>query len=126
MPEYNVGSSLKKILDVKESTLKTYIRNIKRLSKIADHENVPSNQGWLINKKGDALIKKIEKLPNNVARHLFLAGSLAVRMYSEEKKRSNLWSRKMNHSANKYSDQRLKQKKTDSEKKNWGKGWKDI
>jgi hypothetical protein len=120
-------SLLKKILKVKDSTLKTYERNIKRLARIAGHDTVPTNKGWIAAEKGKALIGKINKMPLNIKRHLFVAGAVAFRAYTGDKDRSAPWSIAMNESANKYSDQRNKQEKTSVERTNWPKdGYKSI
>jgi len=126
MEKYNVHAALKKILKVKETTLKTYARNIKRLAKEAGFDNVPSNKGWLVKENGKKLVSKISKMPNNIGRHLFLAGNIAVRMYTQDKDRSSMWAQKTNESSNRYSEDRDKQKKSPSETKNWGKGYQDI
>ena len=100
-------SLLKKILKVKDSTLKTYERNIKRLARIAGHDKIPPNKGWIAGEKGKTLIGKLNKMPLNVKRHLFVAGAVAFRAYTVDKDRSAAWSIAMNESANKYSDYML-------------------
>ena len=106
----------------KPATLKTYERNIKRLSLFAGLAAVPSNKGWLDGAKGKALRDKINKEhPPSTARHLLTAGSQAFRMYSKKGERSAPWQIAMNKSANEYDVQRNKQQKTEKEKKNWPK-----
>ena len=112
---------------MKDSTLKTYERNIKRLARIAGHDKIPPNKGWIAGEKGKTLIGKLNKMPLNVKRHLFVAGAVAFRAYTVDKDRSAAWSIAMNESANKYSDQRNKQEKTSVERANWPKdGYKAL
>ena len=113
--------ALKNILKVKESTIKTYLYNIKRLSKIAGYDSIPENKGWLNAEKGKELIKKVGNLPLKQNRHLFVAGTIAFRAYTQDKERSSPWTIKMNESSNQYSDQRNKQQKSVSESSQWPK-----
>jgi hypothetical protein len=112
-------ADLKRILKVTPQTVNTYMRNIRRLAKIAWLDSIPAGKGWLSGKKGSALVKEVGKLPNNVARHLYLAGNTAYRVYSDDKDRSTLWRSKTVESSNKYRDHRAKQKKSPNEEKNW-------
>ena len=116
---FDVQAALKKFCKTcKPTTIASYARNIRRLSKIAGNDEVPSTKGWLAGDKGKALIKKIEKdLPLSAARHLYPAGSQAFRMYGGD--RSSLWVIKMNEASNRYSDQRQKQQKSSKEVSNW-------
>ena len=59
---YDLKKALNSILEVKDSTIKTYERNIKRLARIAGHETVPDSKSWLVGDKGKTLLKKIEKI----------------------------------------------------------------
>ena len=110
---------LKRILKVTPQTVNTYMRNIRRLAKIAGLDSIPAGKGWLSGKKGSALVKVVGSLPNNVARHLYLAGNTAYRVYSDDKDRSTLWRSKTVESSNKYRDHRAKQQKSPDEEKNW-------
>jgi len=120
-----VGALKKMNPSVKESTLKTYARSIRRLAKIAGHDTVPNTKGWLVSDKGKALLQKIEKMPLKTSRHLFVAGSIAFRSYSNE--RSEMWTKAMNDSAIKYTVQRNKQEKSNTERKEWPRdGYKSL
>mgnify|MGYP003724871105 CR=1 FL=1 len=71
---------LKKGFKVKEATVKSYYRNIKRLAKISGLAEIPESKNWLTAEKGRALIRKIKKyFPITVSRHLYTAGVVALR-----------------------------------------------
>ena len=121
MGKFDLDAALKKVCsNCKASTHATYKRNIRRLAKIAGFpEGVPDNKGWLVLEKGKALIKKLRKMPLNVHRHLFVAGSLGVRLYTNDKERSSPWTIAMNEASHRYSEERDKQQKSKTERADW-------
>jgi hypothetical protein len=116
---FDAYSALKKVCtECTESTLKNYVRSIKRLAKLAGHDEIPGTKGWLFGKPGKALINKVKKLPLTKARHLFLGGSQAARIYGNAE-RSAMWSIAMNESSNAYRTHRNRQTSSETEKRNW-------
>lgn len=117
---FNVLEKLAKTCtSCKQSTLKTYARNLRRLAKMSGHDNVPSTKGWLFGAKGKDLIKQVSKLPLTSARHLYTAGSQGARIYNEGE-RSSMWVIAMNDASHKYDE--FRKKRTHPGIKNWPKG----
>ena len=115
---------LKKNLKIKQNSIQTYFRNIKRIARIVGHDEVPKSSKWLQGEDGIKLKKKLDDMPNNIARHLYLAAQIAYKMY--ENKTSEFWSKLVKSSADKYSEQREKLVKSAKESKNWGKGYSEV
>ena len=120
---FDLKAALKKVCkNCKESTLKTYERNLRRLSKIAGFEEIPKNKGWLVGDSGKALIKKLQRMPLNVHRHLLVSGATGVRLYTGDKERSSMWVMAMNEASHAYDSIRAKNEKTSKEEKDWPAG----
>ena len=115
---------LKKNLKIKANSIQTYFRNIKRIARIVGHDEVPKSSKWLKGEDAKKLKKKLDDLPNNIARHLYLAAQIAFKMY--ENKTSEFWSKLVKSSADKYSEQREKLLKSAKENNNWGKGYSEV
>ena len=102
-----------------EASIKVYFRNIKRLAKLADLDEIPLNTKWL-----DKVFDKYKKLPLKVRRHLSIA---AIKVFQVFDKDSDKWRAAMLSDANKHQAERSKNKKSPKEEKIWPKnGIKDV
>ena len=90
---------------VKQSTIDTYGRNIRRLRKIKNELPIPvDSHKWLISKE---LIDHVKKLPLNQRRHLCTAATVALGVYGE----TNATWKKMQHESMKEFDEERRQRK---------------
>ena len=96
----------------KESSVKTYWANITALSKIAGHESVPGNAGWL----NAALLKRVKEMPLQRRKRYATAGLKAAQMYQAQKPN---WSKLMTEASDQYTRQRESGKRTKREHENW-------
>ena len=120
---FDLRAALKKVCsNCKESTLKTYERNFRRLARVAGFDAVPETKGWLVGEPGKKLIRKLEKMPLNVHRHLLVSGATGVRLYTDDKERSSMWVMAMNKASNAYDVNRDRQQKTAKETEDWPAG----
>ena len=98
------------------STVNTYKNNMRRLSKIAGYEGVPSSGKWLHRKK---LLKTFDKMSLSARRVLSVAAVKLSQMYDQTKPIE--WTERLSKAASEYDSEREKRKKTDREKENWPK-----
>ena len=104
-------------IDCTESTIKTYINNIRRLSKLSGYENgVPSSSAWLKQKK---ILKIFDKQSLAARRVLSVAAVKMSQAYGLDKPTE--WTERLKKAAEEYDTEREKRKKTDREKENWPK-----
>ena len=104
-------------IDCTESTIKTYINNIKRLSRLSGYENgVPTSSAWLKQKK---LLKTFDKQSLAARRVLSVAAVKMSQGYGLDKPIE--WTERLKKAADEYDTEREKRKKTDREKENWPK-----
>ena len=98
--------------NVKQSSIETYARNIRRLRKLKNDLPVPPDtHAWLTKKE---LIDHVEKLPLNQRRHLTTAATVALGVYGGK---STRW-KDLQHGAMKEFDElRRERKLTDKQKK---------
>ena len=99
-----------------ESSIKTYLANIKALAKIAGRDTIPNNADWLSGK----LLAKIKKDTLGRYKRYAIAGKKALQAYG--KKAEKTWGEAVADATGKYDAERNKQKKTKREEKNWPKG----
>ena len=98
----------------KPSSIKTYWANIKALSKVAGHADVPAGGAWLNAK----LLERIKAMPLNRFKRFSTAGVKAAQMYKLKKP---IWSQAMSLSTEKYARIRESGKRTEREARNWPK-----
>ena len=105
----------KACLNCKESSVKTYWANIKSLSRLAGHADLPAGASWL----NDKLLKRVLTEPTNRAKRFTTAGVKAAQMYG--KTRDN-WIKAMSEVTDKYAMSRQSGKRTKREAENWPEG----
>ena len=98
----------------KPSSIKTYWANIKALSKVAGHDDVPTGGAWLNAK----LLERVRHMPLNRFKRFATAGVKAAQMYGLKKPN---WGKAMSTSTEKYARVRESGKRTEREAKNWPK-----
>ena len=98
----------------KPSSIKTYWANIKALSKVAGHADVPAGGAWLNAK----LLERIKAMPLNRFKRFSTAGVKAAQMYGLKRP---IWSQAMSLSTEKYARIRESGKRTEREARNWPK-----
>ena len=96
-----------------KGTVKTYLQNIRRLYRLEFEGDVPLTGKWLDSEK---LFAKYKKTELKVRRHLSTASIKAHAAYGKDNKK---WYKHFIDDQNKYSEQRAKHLKSDTEKKNW-------
>ena len=99
-----------------ESSIKTYLANVKALAKIAGLDTIPNNADWL----GAKLLAKIKKDTLGRYKRYAIAGKKALQAYG--KKSDKIWGNAVADATGKYDAERNKQKRTLREQKNWPKG----
>ena len=99
----------------KDSSVKTYWANIKALSRLAGHADVPASGSWLSEK----LLKRVLAEPTNRAKRFTTAGVKAAQMY---KKKAANWIKAMSDVTERYASQRQSGKRTKREASNWPEG----
>ena len=99
----------------KPSSIRTYWANIKALSRVAGHDEMPGGAGWLSNK----LLHAIKAMPLNRFKRFATAGVKAAQMYKA--KRPN-WSKAAAEATERYSKIRESGKRTKREAENWPQG----
>jgi len=105
-----------------EASIKVYLRNISRLFNLGKEtkEEIPMNGNWL---KRESVHKKYMTIDVNKRRHLSIAAVKACQAYNfQDKPVGNRWQLAMLSDASKYSAQRAKNKKSDTEEKLWPAG----
>lgn len=98
-----------------ESTIVTYMYNIRALAKLAGHGMVPPNERW-VNK---ALLEKVKKLSLTQYKKFTIAGQKALQAYGKPK---HIWKDAVREASDQYSAKRNKQKRTEKEAANWPEG----
>ena len=98
-----------------ESSIKTYIVNVRALAKEAGLKAPPTNDKWLTKK----LLDKLKAKPIHQFKRLVIAGVKALSAYGTKKP---AWHEAMNEATLKYSKQRDTQKRTKREAENWPEG----
>ena len=108
--------------NVAESSIKTYLFNIKRLAKLTGRESTPEKGSrWLFGKR---LFKAVEEMPLNARKMLSSAAVKAARAYGVKPRK---WLDLMNLSSKQYSENRDKRVKSKREEMLWPKdGYKSI
>ncbi len=99
----------------KSSSVKTYWANIKALSRLAGHADVPASGSWL----SDKLLKRVLAEPINRAKRFTTAGVKAAQMY---KRKSEKWIKAMSDVTERYARERQSGKRTKREASNWPQG----
>ena len=105
----------KACLNCKESSVKTYWANIKSLSRLAGHADLPAGASWL----NDKLLKRVLTEPTNRAKRFTTAGVKAAQMYKVKRPK---WGLAMSESTEKYARIRESGKRTKREHENWPQG----
>ena len=98
-----------------ESSIKTYVTNVRALAKEAGLAEPPTHAKWLTKK----LLSKIKSKPTNQYKRLAIAGVKALGAYD---KKDKAWHDAMNDATAKYARQRDTQKRTPREAENWPDG----
>ena len=109
-----------------DSSLKTYERNIRRLSKLADKDNIPiSETAWILSEK---LINKVKKLNLNQRRLLTIAAVKFLQTKPDlPRKKMIPWVSLMNKASDQYSKKRSERKLSKKEISKIPKnGWADY
>ena len=101
----------------KDSSIDAYYRNIRRLFKLDNDSDVPSQSVDWIRKK--SLVSAYEKQPLKARRHLSVA---AVKFLQMLDKNTKDWFQRMVADTEAYEKNRAKNKKSPTEKENWPKG----
>ena len=92
------------------ATKKVYMQNIRRLYRFVDEQGeIPSDSKWL---EDDRVIKKYKALPFNIRRSLSVAGLKASQAYAID---TSKWYKRMLADQELYRQNRMKNKRTDSE-----------
>ena len=100
-------------------TIKTYVRNVKRLYKLThDDTEVALNSKWL----NDSLLKKLKEQPLNVRRHLSIAAVKFAKAIKAKESIIDRFSEQMVSDANKYKENRKKNEWSEKELKSKPKG----
>ena len=99
----------------KMSSVKTYWANIKSLSRLAGHADVPAGASWL----SDRLLKRVLAEPTNRAKRFTTAGVKAAQMYGKTRDK---WIKAMSDVTERYAKQRQSGKRTKRETSNWPEG----
>jgi len=97
-----------------ESSIKTYVVNVRALAREAGLEKPPTHAKWLTAK----LLSRIKAKPINQFKRLAIAGVKALNAYD---KKDPKWHDAMNEATAKYAKQRDTQKRTTREAANWPK-----
>ena len=105
----------KACVNCKPSSIKTYWANVKALSRVAGHDDVPASAGWL----SDKLLKAVSAMPLQQSKRFTSAGVKAAQMYGTKKP---AWSRAMTNATEKYARVRESGKRTKREATNWPQG----
>ena len=101
----------KKKASLKQSSLETYFRNIKRLRKVNHDLPVPENQHkWVLEKK---LLDWYDKQPLKVQRHMAVAANVTLGVFGEE---SKAWKKRQRESMEQFDEQRRKRELTPAQK----------
>ena len=96
--------------NIKESSLNTYIRNIRRLYKVYNKLPIPpSNSKWLNNK----LLKWFDEQPLSVRRHLANAAIISLKVY---KKDDDQWQKRHISAMKEFEENREKRELSDKQK----------
>ena len=95
-----------------ESSIKTYVQNVKALARLAGFKEAPTNAKWLTGK----LLAQIKERPLNQYKRLAIAGVKALGAYG---KKDSKWHEAMTEATVKYGRRRDTQKRTERETKNW-------
>ena len=96
---------------LKESSVNTYLRNIKRLRKVEHTLPIPEkDHKWLLEKK---VFDWIDKQPLSIRRHLSTAATIALKVYGKKDER---WSKRQKGSMKEFDDNRRKRVLTDKQK----------
>jgi hypothetical protein len=99
----------------KASSIKTYWANIRALSKVGGHDEMPAGGGWL----NDKLLSAVAAMPLNRFKRFTTAGVKAAQMYKVKKPK---WGKAMSEATEKYARIRESGKRTKREAANWPKG----
>ena len=98
----------------KASSIKTYWANIRGLSRVAGHAEVPASAGWL----NDKLLARVAAMPLNRFKRFATAGVKAAQMYKAKRPQ---WGKAMSEATEKYARIRESGKRTKREAANWPK-----
>lgn len=101
--------------EIRKSSVDTYLRNIKRIAKLAGLDKIPDHPRWLT--KG--VLSKIKKDKLNTRKILSAAAVKVFRVYDKE---PGQWSSLMKKSTDEYNRLREDRKKTTREKALWPEG----
>ena len=97
--------------DLKQSSINTYNRNVKRLFRILSTKAVPpSDHKWLNNKK---ISDWYDNQPLSVRRHMSTAANVALQVYGKEDK---TWKSRQRKTMEEFDTERRKRKLTDKQK----------
>ena len=98
--------------NLKDSSVQTYNRNIKRLRKVLHELPVPvSDHKWVNSKK---LVSWWEKEPLNVRRHMATAAVVALQVYGKDQK---AWKKRQQDSMKEFDEKRKTRTLTEAQKK---------
>ena len=101
-----------------ESTIKTYMFNVRGLAKEAGHGAVPEGHGWI----NDALLAKLKKGTATRYKRFTITAVKVLQAYGIKGQKLKKWQEQMRISTDKYGATRDKQKRTDREARNWPDG----
>ena len=95
---------------LKQSSIDTYIRNVKRLRKVHGTLPIPEDHKWLLAEK---LFTWFDKQPLNVRRHLSTAAQVALTAYGKE---SEKWRKRQKDSMKEFDADRRERRLTTKQK----------
>ena len=101
-----------------ESTIKTYLFNIRGLAKEAGHSAVPEGHGWI----NDKLLQQLQKGAATRYKRFTIVAVKLLQAYGIKGPKLKKWQEQMRISTDKYGAIRDKQKRTDREARNWPEG----
>ena len=101
-----------------ESTIKTYMFNVRGLAKEAGHGAVPEGHGWI----SDKLLAKLQKGTATRYKRFTITAVKVLQAYGIKGQKLKKWQEQMRISTDKYGATRDKQKRTDREARNWPEG----
>ena len=99
----------------RESSIKTYWANIKALSKLAGHDELPGGARWINGK----LLERVREMPLQRLKRFAAAGVKAAQMYGVERPK---WSQVLTEASEKYAKKRMQGTRTKREAVNWPEG----
>ena len=96
--------------NLKQSSIDTYLRNIKRLRKVHHDLPIPDNAKWVKEKK---LLDWYDKQPLNVRRHMATAATVVLQVFKTE---SKPWKERQKSSMKEFDSKRRERKLSDKQK----------